>query len=189
MDRRTVLTLVSITLVATLTVECRSRRTPTPRTNPSSAVTDTQTVVPVPSTEREFQAPSETAGTSQSLAEINRRAHSEGWLRDAFFGFDSSTLDTDARAALSASATWLRGNPRYRIQIEGHCDERGTEQYNLALGERRAAAAAEYLIALGVDDARISTVSYGEERPFEEGSGEAVWAQNRRAHLVVSRAD
>jgi peptidoglycan-associated lipoprotein len=123
---------------------------------------------------------------SEDIREANRVARERGWIRDAFFAFDASTLDGDAQEALRQSAAWLRQNPGYRLRIEGHCDERGTEQYNLALGDRRAASAVSYLATLGVDRSRIETVSYGEERPFEEGSDESAWAQNRRAHLVLS---
>ena len=117
--------------------------------------------------------------------QLNRVAQSRGYLRDAFFGYDESALTSEGQAALSSSATWLRSNPQYNVLIEGHCDERGTEQYNLALGDRRAAIARDYLITLGVDAGRIRTVSYGEERPFVEGTGENAYAQNRRAHLVL----
>ena len=79
----------------------------------------------------------------------------------------------------------MKKNPQYSLLIEGHCDERGTEQYNLALGDRRANAAKEYIVALGIDGNRIRTVSYGEERPFDPGHDEAAWAKNRRAHLVI----
>jgi peptidoglycan-associated lipoprotein len=123
---------------------------------------------------------------SEDIREANRVARERGWIRDVFFVFDASALDGEAQEALRQSATWLRQNPEYRIRIEGHCDERGTEQYNLALGDRRADTALSYLATLGVDRARIQTVSYGEERPFEEGSDEAAWAQNRRAHLVLA---
>ncbi|HET8798861.1 MAG TPA: peptidoglycan-associated lipoprotein Pal [Thermoanaerobaculia bacterium] len=142
--------------------------------------------VSVPSPEPEFQAPPDPNVLSEDIVEANRQARDRGWIRDAFFAFDASTLDADAQAALQQSATWLRSRPEFRIRIEGHCDERGTEQYNLALGDRRAETAAAYLVTLGVDRSRIETVSYGEERPFETGSNEAAWAQNRRAHLVLA---
>ena len=119
------------------------------------------------------------------LAELTRIAHERGWIRDAFYDYDAATLDAEARAALEQSARWLRANPQYDIRIEGHCDERGTEQYNLALGDRRAASALDYLATLGVDRRRMTTISYGESHPFDEGSNEAAWAQNRRAHLVI----
>jgi peptidoglycan-associated lipoprotein len=119
--------------------------------------------------------------------ELNRIAQERGWIRDAFFDYDSSTLTQQAREAMQASATWLKGYPQYGLLIEGHCDERGTEQYNLALGDRRAAAARNYLVSLGVDAGRIRTISYGEERPFDTGTTEAAYAKNRRAHLVLTR--
>ena len=120
---------------------------------------------------------------------LNRWAHQRGHLRDAFFNYDEATLDGAAQSALQASASWLRGEgAAYNVLIEGHCDERGTEQYNLALGDRRAYAAKEYLTTLGINAGRIRTVSYGEERPFEEGHDDASWAQNRRAHLVLVQA-
>ena len=117
--------------------------------------------------------------------QLNRVVQSRGLIRDAYFGYDESALTSEGQAALSSSATWLRNNPQYNVLIEGHCDERGTEQYNLALGDRRAAIARDYLVTLGVDAGRIRTVSYGEERPFDEGHDESAWARNRRAHLVL----
>ena len=119
------------------------------------------------------------------VEQLNRTAQDRGYIRDPFFGYDEATLNADAQASLSASATWLKQNPRYNMLIEGHTDERGTEQYNLALGDRRAAIVRDYLITLGVDAGRIRTVSYGEERPFDPGHNEAAWAKNRRGHLVL----
>ena len=104
-------------------------------------------------------------------------------VADVFFAFDSADLTPAARDALGADAAAMNrlgGN----YQIEGHCDERGSAEYNLALGDRRARAVKDYLVSLGVDPARLSTISYGEERPFAEGHDEASWAQNRRAHFV-----
>jgi peptidoglycan-associated lipoprotein len=106
-------------------------------------------------------------------------------LEDVFFGFDEFDLDAEARAVLARNARLLRDEDRRTILIEGHCDERGTVQYNLALGEKRANEVMRYLVTLGVDGGRIETVSYGKERPFAVGSGEDVWSQNRRAHFVV----
>jgi peptidoglycan-associated lipoprotein len=102
-----------------------------------------------------------------------------------FFDFDSYALRDDARAGLDRDAKVLRDNPEVRITIEGHCDERGTVEYNQALGERRAQAAREYLVAAGINGSRIELISYGKERPFDEGHDEAAWAKNRRAHFVV----
>ena len=102
-----------------------------------------------------------------------------------FFALDSSELSSNARAKLEKQAEWLNHYSRVRIAVEGHCDERGTREYNLALGERRANAVKEYLVALGVRANRISTVSYGKERPLVSGSGESVWSQNRRGTTVL----
>jgi peptidoglycan-associated lipoprotein len=120
---------------------------------------------------------------------LNRWAQERGYVRDAFFPYAEGTLDGDAQDALQTSATWLKGEGNgYNLLVEGHCDERGTEQYNLALGDRRANTAKDYLVTLGINGGRIRTVSYGEERPFDEGHDEAAWAKNRRAHLVLVQA-
>ena len=119
------------------------------------------------------------------IEELNRVAQSRGYIQDAFFDFNESTLSSEAQSALTASADWLKKNGQYNLLIEGHCDERGTEQYNLALGDRRANTAKQYLATLGVDAGRIRTVSYGEERPFDGGHDESAWGKNRRAHLVL----
>ena len=104
------------------------------------------------------------------------------------FGYDSYELDGTARATLIRHAQWLRGNPGVRVTLEGHCDERGTREYNLALGDRRANSAKNFLASQGIDVARLATISYGKERPAVDGSDEAVWAQNRRAvTMVMSR--
>ncbi len=105
-----------------------------------------------------------------------------------FFGFDQYDLNAEARATLEKQAAWLNKFPAVRITIEGHADERGTREYNLALGERRANSAKDYLVALGVNPARISTISFGKERPAALGHDEAAWAQNRRAVSVVGGA-
>ena len=101
------------------------------------------------------------------------------------FALDSYTLDDKDRAVLDAQAAWLQRNPRVRVTIEGHCDERGTREYNLALGDRRANAAKNYLAGRGIDPARMAVISYGKERPEALGSDEESWAKNRRAVTVV----
>ena len=103
-----------------------------------------------------------------------------------FFAFDQSTLSDDSQRTLDAQAAFLAANPAVTITIEGHADERGTDDYNLALGARRAAATRDYLIARGVAAGRIQTISYGETRPFASGSNEAAWSQNRRAVTVLT---
>ena len=101
------------------------------------------------------------------------------------FGTDLYDLDAEATATLTKQAAWLNKYPNVKATIEGHCDERGTREYNLALGDRRANAAKNFLVAQGVDASRLSTISYGKERPLAMGSDEASWAQNRRAVTVV----
>lgn len=148
----------------------------------------TATAQPV-TTETDFVNPKTDTVAAETLPndieELNRVAQARGYIQDAFFNFNESTLTADAQSALTSSATWLKKNGQYNLLIEGHCDERGTEQYNLALGDRRANQAKEYLVTLGVDAGRIRTVSYGEERPFDPGHDEAAWAKNRRDHLVL----
>ena len=106
-------------------------------------------------------------------------------LNDIFFDFDRWTLSEGSKAALSHNAEWLKGNPGHKVAIEGHCDERGTQGYNLVLGEKRAKAARNYMIELGVAANRLTVVSYGKERPFCKSHEETCYQQNRRAHLVV----
>lgn len=105
--------------------------------------------------------------------------------QDIYFEFDSAKLTAEAQEILRQKADWLRRNPAVRVRVEGHCDDRGTNEYNLALGESRAENAKEYLVALGVEESRLSTVSYGEERPLVPGSSEEARAHNRRAHFDI----
>ena len=107
-------------------------------------------------------------------------------LTDIKFDFDNFDLRDEAREVLKKHAAWLTENKDVNITVEGHCDERGTAEYNLALGERRAKAAAMFLVNMGIDDKRIKTISYGEELPLDPGHDEAAWARNRRAHFVAS---
>ena len=144
------------------------------------------TVVNVESPANDFKpaAPSpEDLGDAQHATEV---AEQKGWLRDAFFDFDSIVLKSDAQSNLDASAKWIERHPKYQVLVEGHCDERGTEQYNLALGSKRAYEAKEYLAAEGVDPAHIATISYGKEKPFDTAHNEDAWAKNRRAHIVLT---
>lgn len=102
-----------------------------------------------------------------------------------YFAFDSAALSAMAQATLKRKADWLMNNPGANVTIEGHCDERGTNEYNLALGERRAESARAYLVDLGISGSRLSTISYGEERPLDPRSNEEAWAKNRRAQFQL----
>ena len=108
-----------------------------------------------------------------------------GPLKDVFFDFDRYDLKPDARDTLKTNADWLKRNPSARIEIEGHCDERGTNEYNLALGAKRAQTAKDYLVTLGITSERLSTISYGEEIPVCREQADTCWQQNRRARFVV----
>ena len=104
-----------------------------------------------------------------------------------FFEFDQSRLTPEAKSILQANAEWLRAHPDIKVQVEGHCDERGTIEYNLALGERRAMSVRNFVVSLGIPAEQLYTISYGEERPAVLGSAEEAWAQNRRAEFKIAR--
>lgn len=106
-------------------------------------------------------------------------------LKDIHFEFDRVDLSAQAREILAANATLLRKFPDVKVEIEGHCDERGSTGYNLALGERRAASVKNYLVSLGISPGRLSTISYGEEMPSDPGHNEEAWSKNRRAHMII----
>jgi len=106
---------------------------------------------------------------------------------DIYFEFDSIRLTPEAQEILTQKAAWLRMNPGARVTIEGHCDDRGTNEYNLALGEGRAQSARDFLVDLGIDESRLKSLSYGEERPLAISQDEETWARNRRAHFVIEK--
>ena len=108
-----------------------------------------------------------------------------GPLKDINFAFDSSALDSTSKSILQGNAEWLKANPARKVVVEGHCDERGTNEYNMALGARRARAGMDYLASLGIESGRMSTVSYGEELPLDPRHSEDAWAKNRRDHFDV----
>jgi peptidoglycan-associated lipoprotein len=113
-------------------------------------------------------------------------ATTDGPLKDIYFAFDSYKLDATAKTTLNANAEWLKANSGKKVEVEGHCDERGTTEYNAVLGANRARSAADYLRAQGVDGSSISTVSYGEELPVDPRHNEEAWAKNRRDHFKVN---
>jgi peptidoglycan-associated lipoprotein len=108
-------------------------------------------------------------------------------VKDAYFDYDKADIRTDARDALSQTAQFLRSYPQVKVVLEGHCDERGSTEYNLALGDRRAAAAKQFLVSLGISGDRVETVSYGKEKPFCSASTDECWQQNRRGHFVMAK--
>ncbi len=131
--------------------------------------------------------------TEQQLAKIETKdelakyKEESGLFKDIYFDFDKYDVQEDAKVVLKNIASWLLKNNSAKIMVEGHCDERGTNEYNLALGDRRARAARDYLVALGIGSNRVETISYGEEKPVCTEKTEECWAKNRRAHFVVLR--
>ncbi len=140
--------------------------------------------------EKEVAPPPAAAPAKDEVSEVLAMdidvLNKKGYLSDAFFDYDQSDLREDARSVLAGDAQWLKKHSTVQVLIEGHCDERGTAAYNLALGDRRANAAKEYLVSLGIDGSRLRTLSYGKERPFCTESTESCWQKNRRAHLVIT---
>jgi peptidoglycan-associated lipoprotein len=180
---RTLIFTLAFLLVGTLSLVNSCKKKPpktTEEAKPAEAPTPGATQVSPPP--RPTPAAVESSPLDQSVEALNRA----GYLKDAFYDYDKYDLRDDARAALTADAEWLKKYPSVQVLIEGHCDERGTSEYNMALGDKRANAAKEYLVSLGIDQARVKTVSYGKERPFCSESTESCWQQNRRAHLVIT---
>ena len=145
---------------------------------PTSGPTRIAEDLPVPAQ----PALSDDAAGVRTLDEINRNSP----LKPVFFAVDSADLDESGRDTTSANAEILKKNPRWVITIEGHCDERGTAEYNLALGERRALAVKTFLVSLGIPGDRIRTISYGKEFPFDPAKTEEAMAKNRRGHFVIT---
>lgn len=155
---------------------------PTPQATPEvieETVIEEQIDEPVTET---LSTETVTSELPEDLAILNAR----GYLEDVFFATDRFDLSPEARGSLAKNANWLLMYPTVQVLVEGHCDERNTREYNLALGDRRANAVRDYLISLGVDGDRIRTISYGEERPFALGNTEEAWRLNRRAHFVIT---
>jgi peptidoglycan-associated lipoprotein len=129
--------------------------------------------------------PSSDAGRQMDEIRAEQAASAAAGLRDVFFGYDSWTISEDGRQALTRDADWMKSNPSAKVKVEGHCDDRGTSAYNLVLGEKRAKAARNYLVELGVSANRLSVVSYGKERPSCNEHTESCYQQNRRGHLAL----
>jgi len=173
---------------------CNRRKpaTPQPAPAPGAATTAQPPAVtkapPAPPTRVDDALPvppqplTEDAVANRSLDDLNR----ESPLKPVYFGLDSADLDDAGRAVASANAEILKKYSTWVVTVEGHCDERGTAEYNLALGERRATAVKAYMASLGISPDRVRTVSYGKEFPFNPGHTEDAWAQNRRGHFVIT---
>ena len=169
---------------------CSRRDKPVATPQPAPVVEAPPAVTPPPPPPRSAQpvedlqpAPlSEDSVSNRSLDELNR----DSPLRPAFFPLDSSDLDDAGRSVVTSNVEVLKKYPQWVVTIEGHCDERGTAEYNLALGERRASAVKTYMVSLGIAPDRLRTVSYGKEFPFDQAHSEDAWSKNRRAHFVIT---
>jgi peptidoglycan-associated lipoprotein len=165
-----------------LAASCKKKpptTTPEAAPPPSSAAEQPSTTAPAPPPSAPVSGDDVMSADLQSL-------NSRGYLKDAFFDFDKYDLRDDARTALAADAQWLKRYSTMQVLVEGHCDSRGTEEYNLSLGQKRAASVKDYLVSLGLDAARVNTVSYGKTRPFCSDENEGCWQQNRRGHFVIT---
>ena len=175
---RIMIPLIVLILVSLISFSCSKK-----------AVTATKD--PVGGAEQNASTADNTPGyQSEEISETATGTASDGMviklnLEDIYFEFDRSTLTAASQDTLMKKARWLKANPETRLVIEGHCDDRGTNEYNLALGDRRAARAKTFLVDLSISPSRLITISYGEERPFVSGSTEEAWEKNRRAHFAV----
>jgi len=185
---------MAMPVLLTLLYGCPKKK---PATPPADLKVETTTVPAppaAPSQPEEVQQPAaprvedktEDPLQSADMSVVNDELRRRGFSGDVYFDYDESTLTDDTRDKLSRNADLLKSQPQFQLTVEGHADERGTNEYNLALGERRANAVKDYLVSLGVAATRLRTISYGEERPVCTESAESCWSQNRRAHMIVS---
>jgi peptidoglycan-associated lipoprotein len=187
--------LIAIAAVAVLTAACAKKKVAAapPPPPPPAATTPAATSrpTPPPATAAATRPPASTPQTSPYPNAATRARIDEllAKIEDAYFDYDKASLRPDAMKALQADSTELRDilkdYPDYKLTIEGHCDERGSAEYNVALGDRRAAAAKEYLVGVGIPTTQLNVISYGKEKPVCEDHDEACWQRNRRIHIVA----
>ena len=163
------LTLLLVGMLAAVGCSSRKQVTTADTTPPPAPPAETATTPPPP---------------PPSATETDTETRTAG-LEDAYFDFDAAEIRQDAKDALTNNGKYLESHGSSSVVIEGHCDERGSVEYNLALGERRARAAKEFLVSYGIPATRMTTISYGKERPFDSGHDESAWSKNRRAHFVA----
>jgi peptidoglycan-associated lipoprotein len=181
--------MVLTVAMAVVVGACGKKQPPVARPMPPPAVTNTGGTAPPPPpqpvNEPVLVPPEPVAEDSiagKSLDDLNR----DSPLKPLFFALDSADVSAEGQRVLQENATIMKKYPAWQITIEGHCDERGTAEYNLALGERRAIAAKNYLVSLGIAADKVKTVSYGKEFPFDPGHDDGAWSKNRRAHFVIT---
>jgi peptidoglycan-associated lipoprotein len=171
--RTTALSALTIALTA-LTVSCAKPKKPDTDAGNQMGGTAGESAPSTPAIENKDNSTDPLGSDSGNIA----------GLSTIFFEYDQARLTNDARSKLAANADWIKGHPAFTIQIEGHTDSRGSVEYNLTLGERRAKAVKTYLEGLGIDGKRMNIISYGEEKPIVQGDGETAWSKNRRANFV-----
>ena len=184
----------AIVAALVLVAGCGKKRAPAVVTDPGRTTTAPRPApTPTPFPEEpvdvgpDVQPMTDEAARAEDFSVTDPTTGEGGPLEDVHFEYDQARLSDPARAIIEKHALWLQNHRAAKVVVEGHCDERGTVDYNLALGEQRARAVRDYLTSLGVAGDRVTTVSYGKERPLDPASNEAAWARNRRAHFVVTR--
>ena len=185
MNRKWILALGLALVTVMLFTGCKKKPPviPAPMESEPVATMPTEPVAPPPAPAIVDDTPDWESG---ELGELNRYAMEKGLLGDVYFEYDKADLTTTATDRLASNAAFMREHANLVFTVEGHCDERGTNAYNLALGDRRANSASSYLTSLGVSGNRMGSVSYGEERPQCTDSNESCWSRNRRAHFVIT---
>ena len=165
------LSLLSLMAALALTVSCASKKKAADEATPSAEAENAQLDPNIGSKDISLDSAGSDSGKISGLVSVQ-------------FDYDASTLSTEARRQLAENAEWIKNNNKYAVQVEGHCDSRGSVEYNIALGERRAKAVKNYLVSLGIDSKRLHVISYGEERPLDARETEEAYAKNRRANFV-----
>ncbi len=176
--RRNLVFLVMITLVLSVALVFSSCA----KKLGSSEGAEKQAVAQKQSAATDQAASQKAAAAAKAEAELKEVAA----IGDVYFDYNTASLRPEGKKALQKYAEWLKAHPKYVLKVEGHCDERGTVEYNMALGEKRANAAMKYIQTLGADKNKVSAVSYGKERPVDPGHDEKAWSKNRRDHIVVT---
>ena len=178
-------------LLTIVTVSSCKKKIPPPAPPPAPVEKPAPPPPPTPTEKVEEEAPKPIEEPKETESEIDdtirRQNQNHEFLKTVYFDFDKSEIRDDQVAILRANAAWLKANPKFKVLIEGHCDERGTIEYNLALGDKRAKRVRSYLVDLGIPEARMRTISYGKERPVDPGHDEEAWAKNRRAEFVLEK--
>jgi peptidoglycan-associated lipoprotein len=182
--RLIVFALIAVVTLGSASCQKKAKPTTVPETPSAQAETPPPPAAEVQPAAEPFPPTSveKTPVVEPTIAQLNQ----DGVLAMVHFAYNSNELDDAAKATLQANATWLKAHPKYVVQVGGHCDERGSIGYNIALGDRRATIVKEYLIGLGVNGASLVAISFGEEQPLDPAHTEAAWAKNRRAQFTIT---